>query len=130
MSLHNTAQAAILRNMPPSDFKDLIDAALHLQTDSLHFLQEINCLPVPHNNKSHEPKNECCITERQMTMARDLVNRYDGIGRHYGWVLAGDHACVDEALRAICEAGKQPSEWFKELVKELEYLRALLEISL
>lgn len=134
MFLLNPARAIILGNMPPSDFKDFMYAALRLYTDSIRFLQ-YNCFSTSHNDSSsnnnksnsHEPKDERCMKERQMTMAKVLINRYDDLGRHYGWVLAGDHACVDQALRGICEAEKHPNKWLKELIKELEDSRTLLE---
>lgn len=127
MSLHNPAQAAVISGMPPSDFKDLIQAAVHLRTDTVCFLRDINRFPGPHNNNSPQPSDEQGMTECQMTTARVLVNRHDDLSRNYGWALAGDRACVDQALRGICEAERGPSDWFKELVRELEDLRLVLE---
>ncbi|USP73058.1 uncharacterized protein yc1106_00332 [Curvularia clavata] len=128
MYLNHSAQTTILSNIPPSDFKDLVDAAIRLHTDSLRFLQEINCFSAPDNYDSHETEDEHRITECQVTMARDLVKRHDDLGRHYGWVLAGDHASVDKALSGMCKTEKRPSEWFKEKSSELEGLHTMLKL--
>jgi hypothetical protein len=119
MSLYPTPST--LTTIPPSDFKNLLTTALDLLTSSTRFLEKLH---------AHPPTTSLSTTTAAAAVAataKALLKRHKNLDTHYGWVLASDNASMGKALRGICTVEQQQSsDWFRDLVAELENLRRSL----
>ena len=59
-------------------------------------------------------------------MAADMEKQYQQIDRHYGWVLAIDHALVNEVLRSRFERKFDGETWLNITIEELKATRRLV----
>ncbi|EOA84083.1 uncharacterized protein SETTUDRAFT_33087 [Exserohilum turcica Et28A] len=109
-----------LDSVAPSDFKDLLDAALKLHAESTCFLQETRFFSTATKEDLDQSTNKRLLTTHLVKVAKALVKRHEDLNTHYGWVLASDRSCVDKALRSVCTADGEPREWFTGMVKNLE----------
>jgi hypothetical protein len=90
------------RFSPASDFSDLVDSILQLNVASIQTHTQLiplrrrhDRLQVPSGSSERR-----VIAAQIVSMARVLENQYQELDKHYGWVLASDHALVGKVLRS------------------------------
>ncbi|RAR00740.1 hypothetical protein DDE82_007021 [Stemphylium lycopersici] len=119
MSFSPISRAVMSDESRPSDFKDLIEAAVILTADSSCFLEK--SAPFSNRDGGVSPQLEAKrnLDEELNNVAKALLRRHRDLDTHYGWVLASDRACVERVIQEYCRVGRRTEEWFEEMLERL-----------
>jgi hypothetical protein len=110
----------------PSDFRDLVDCILQLNlasTDAFHELASLQHRPKELAPGSPERRE---IATRIVSVASGLESQYQELDAHYGWVLASDHALVNEVLRSYFGRNEKAERWLRRMNVEMANCRSSL----
>jgi len=111
----------------PSDFRDLVEIILRLNTASTSFLKNLGSFG--DNQRLSSANSNLKYTNYISDTALDLEKQYREHDTHYGWVLASDRLHVNKVLRSFVGKDIDGKEWFKEVsVRQIAIRRLLVEI--
>lgn len=111
----------------PSDFRDLVEIILRLNTASTSFLKNLGSFG--DNQRLSSANSNLKYTNYISDTALDLEKQYREHDTHYGWVLASDRLHVNKVLRSFVGKDMDGKEWFKEVsVRQIAVRRLLVEI--
>lgn len=111
---------------PSSEFEGLVKAISELENRIVSYLEELNSLYARFTQTTPGTTEECDTEARMSKMAADMERQYQQIDRHYGWVLAIDHALVNEVLRSRFGRKIDGETWLKITIEERKAIRRLL----
>ena len=113
-------------NVPPSDFKDLVDCILKLNLASAHIFSELASLQHRLNKISSGPYEQREIATQIVSLGSGLEAQYQELDTHYGWVLASDNALVHKVLQSYFGDNEGAERWLRTVNVEMADRRSAL----
>jgi hypothetical protein len=112
-----------------SEFEDLVDTISEIKGKILSCLEELNLLYSQFMQATPGTREEQIAGARISKIAANMQRQVQQIDTHYGWVLASDHALVDEVLRSRFGRTVDDRRWLKNAIENLKAAHLLLRDS-
>lgn len=109
-----------------SEFEDLVDTISEIKGKILSCLEELNLLYSQFMQATPGTIEEQIAGARISKIAANMQRQIQQIDTHYGWVLASDHALVDEVLRSRFGRTVDGRRWLKNAIENLKAAHLLL----
>ncbi|KAF7680294.1 hypothetical protein GT037_001945 [Alternaria burnsii] len=109
-----------------SEFEDLIETISELKGKILSCLEKLNLLCSQFMQATPGTREGQIAGARMSKIAANMQRQIQQIGTHYGWVLASDHALVDEVLRSHFVRTVDSRRWLKNAVENFKAAHLLL----
>jgi hypothetical protein len=102
--------------LPPSDFKDLLISVRQLEGATDRFRLQLSLMQTSLGQAGQNTSMQLSIAEHILDEANRLLQKYDNLDRHYGWVLARDSDHVARVMGQNGEQrGREAQQWMNDI---------------